>query len=71
MKTHKIKHGGDFTINGIDDTFVTYCGITEEHSEDMADQFVLRYDKCTCQICERAYEKEINTSTVPLYTGKL
>lgn len=55
MKTHKIKYGGEFTINGIDDTFRTFCGITENHSEDMIDYFVGKHDKCSCKKCNQAY----------------
>ena len=58
MKTHKIRFGGDFTISGLDDTFRTYCGITEGCSEDMERQFVGTHDECTCKKCEKSYRKE-------------
>lgn len=58
-RTHKIKYGGDSTISGIDDTFRTYCGITEGCSEDMERQFVDRHAPCTCKKCEISYQKEI------------
>lgn len=56
MKTHKVKYGGEFTINGYDDCFRTFCGINENHSEDMIDMFVGINDKCTCKVCNKAYE---------------
>jgi len=59
MITHKIRTGGDFTIRGIDDTFRTYCGITENCSEDTAERIVSSYSKCTCKKCNSSIEKEI------------
>lgn len=57
MKTHKIRHGGDFTEWGWDNSFRTYCGITEGCGEDV--KFVDRRDECTCKKCKRGYEVEM------------
>lgn len=59
MKTHKIKYGGEFTADGWDDTFRTYCELTENCSEDMESQFVGRNDECSCKVCNKAYKKEL------------
>lgn len=66
MKTHKIKYGGDFTINGIDDTFRTYCGISSWNkvSEELIEiGLVGGDDECTCQRCNKSYNKEFKTIT--------
>jgi hypothetical protein len=57
MKTHKIKHGGEFTIIGYDESFRTYCGLNETCSEDV--KLVDRNGACTCKRCQRGYEKEL------------
>jgi len=59
MKTHKIRYGGDFTVDGYDETFTTYCGITEQHSDKLEGHFVSNNDECTCKKCNQAYDKEI------------
>lgn len=57
MKTHKIKFGGEYTHSGYDDQFVTYCGITEECSDNV--KFVRRHEKATCKKCESFFQKEM------------
>ena len=57
MKSHKIKHGGDYSAYGWDDTFRTFCGISSDgkYSEDI--QLVGEHDNCTCAKCNRSYQK--------------
>ena len=61
--THKTRFGGEFTINGIDDTFTTYCGLNEWNttSDDLFEnRLVGRHDECTCKKCNKSYEKEMD-----------
>jgi|GEM_PF-4869415 len=56
MKKHIIKHGGDFTVGDIDDTFTTYCGLNESH-----DIFTLHEhisEQATCKRCLKSYIKK-------------
>jgi len=57
MKTHKIRFGGEFTINGIDDTFMTYCGLNEWNTTSDDLQIVGEHDECTCKNCNKSYNK--------------
>lgn len=62
MKTHKVKFGGEFTINGIDDGFITYCGLSDWNviCEDLKENgLVGQDDSCTCKKCNKFYELNI------------
>lgn len=62
MKTHKIKSGGEYTINGRDDGFKTYCGLTDYNtkSENLTEHCLVGiHDKCTCKKCNKAYIRKM------------
>lgn len=56
MKSHKVKHGGEFTVSGYNESRSTYCGITEP-SENLI--LVGKHEECTCKTCNKAYQAEM------------
>jgi len=61
MKKHTIKYNLGFTISGYDDTFTTYCGLTDRSikNEDLFDYGLVPIEECTCKNCIKSYNNLI------------
>ena len=60
MKTHKVRYADwDSHYGCYDGSFTTFCGLTENNSEEVSDNTVAMDDHCTCKTCERAYQKHL------------
>ena len=62
MKTHKVRYVGyDYYLGGFDGSFTTYCGISEDCSEELSENYIVgEHDECTCKKCNRAYNKAMD-----------
>jgi len=59
MKKHMVRP--NYSFFEPNDSFMTWCGITDmdSPSEECMENFVYNWDECNCKKCKQAYERDI------------